>query len=498
VLRFERKQQRAFLFESLEDAMSSSSDLPKLPTRTEVLIVGAGPAGLALAASLSQLGVDHVLIDRNTSVQPGSKAAAVQPRTLEYLERIGVSDALIGAGVRSPGFSLHDREKTLLRATFAELDTPFPYVLLVSQQTTEEHLLHRLLELGGTVHRDHRFVGFSADFPGVSATIAGPDGVLHAISARYMVGCDGVRSAVRTAAGIGFPGAAHEQLFLIADVRLSAPAEDLVAQDTTFFLSGAGMLLFSPLAGEQYRLVSPAPPGLIEPTLSDAQRLLADRGPLSGQAGVTEVVRGSTYRVHERVAERFRQGPVLLVGDAAHTHSPAGAQGMNTGIQDAGNLAWKLHAVLTGTAGDELLDTYHAERHPVATEMVAFTALFAKLASVRDPVAARLRNGVLAAAASTPGATDWLATKLSELDVSYASGPGRSPRVGDRVPPSTVPGRDLRWTLAVPETEDLPRELPDLCVRQVPGLDEALLVRPDGYLFACGKPTELLDLFATN
>jgi 2-polyprenyl-6-methoxyphenol hydroxylase-like FAD-dependent oxidoreductase len=498
VLRFDRKQQRSFSFDALEDAMSSSSAVPQLPVRTEVLIVGAGPAGLTLAASLRQLGVDYVLVDRNRSVQPGSKAAAVQPRTLEYLERIGVSDKLVDAGVRSPGFSLHDREKTLLRAGFTDLDTPFPYVLLVSQQTTEEQLLCRLLELGGTVHRDHRFIGFSADFPGVSATIAGPDGVLRAISARYLVGCDGVRSVVRTAAGIGFPGQAHEQLFTIADVRLSAPGQELVAQDTTFFLSGAGMLLFSPLAGEQYRLVSPAPPGLTEPTLSDAQRLLTERGPLSGQAKVTEVVSASTYRVQERVAERFRQGPVLLVGDAAHTHSPAGAQGMNTGIQDAGNLAWKLHAVLTGTADDELLDSYHTERHPVAAEMVAFTALFAKMASVRDPVAARLRNGVLAAAASAPGATDWIATKLSELDVSYADGPCCGLRIGDRVPPTTVPGRDLRWTLAVPEGTDLPREQESLCVRQVSGLDTALLVRPDGYLFGDGKPSELLDHFPAN
>ncbi|TDW24364.1 FAD-dependent monooxygenase [Kribbella kalugense] len=475
--------------------MRSTSAVPELPASTEVLIVGAGPAGLTLAASLRQLGVDFVLIDRNTSVQPGSKAAAVQPRTLEYLERIGVSDTLVATGVRSPGFSLHDRERTLLRATFAELDTPFPYVSLVSQQTTEEHLLRRLLELGGTVHRDHRFIGFSTDFPGVSVTVAGPDGALQAISARYLVGCDGVRSAVRTAAGIGFPGQAHEQLFTIADVRLSAAGQELVAHDTTFFLSGAGMLLFSPLAGEQYRVVSPAPPGQTEPTPSDVQRLLTERGP---QATVTEVIRASTYRVQERVAEQFRNGPVLLVGDAAHTHSPAGAQGMNTGIQDAGNLAWKLHAVLTGAAGDELLDSYHAERHPVAAEMVAFTALFAKMASVRDPVAARLRNGVLAAAASAPGATDWIATKLSELDVSYANGPACGLRVGDRVPPTVVPGRDLRWTLAVPETEDLPQQRRNLGVRHVPDLDEALLVRPDGYLFACGKPTELLDHLPTS
>jgi 2-polyprenyl-6-methoxyphenol hydroxylase-like FAD-dependent oxidoreductase len=469
--------------------MTSSS---AVPGRTEVLIVGAGPAGLTLAASLRQLGVDHVLIDRATSVQPGSRAAAVQPRTLEYLDRIGVADALVKVGVRSPGFSLHDCEKTLLRASFTDLDTPFPYVLLVSQQTTEEHLLDRLLDLGGTVHRDHRFIGFTDDFPGVSATVAGPDGVLRAISARYLVGCDGVRSDVRSAAGIGFPGAAHEQRFTIADIRLSTDAQELIAQDTTFFLSGAGMLLVSPLADGQYRVVSPAPPGMGDPALQDVQRLLAERGPLSGRATVTEVVRASTYRVQERVAESFRKGPVFLAGDAAHTHSPAGAQGMNTGIQDAGNLAWKLHAVLKGAAGNDLLDSYHTERHPIAAAMVAFTATFAKLASVRDPLGARLRNDVLAAASGTLGVTEWIAAKLSELDVSYAHESGGHLRAGDRVSPTAVPGSDLHWTIATPDTQEIQGLPANVTVRHVPSLGTALLVRPDGYLAACGAPTELL------
>jgi 2-polyprenyl-6-methoxyphenol hydroxylase-like FAD-dependent oxidoreductase len=478
--------------------MAASSASPALPAKTDVLIVGAGPAGLALAASLCQLGVDHVLIDRNDTVQPGSKAAAIQPRALEYLDRIGVADRLIQAGDRGRGFRLHDRQQTLLRASYDNLDTPYPYVLLISQQATETLLLERLEELSGVVRRGHKFLAFAPDFPGVVATVAGPDGVLRAISARYLVGCDGVYSAVRTAAGIGFPGNAPEQLFAIADVRLNSGTDAAPKEDTTFFLAPAGMLLISPLAGGQHRIVGRAR-GPAAPTAADVERLLAERGPRTNDITVTEIVAASTYRIQERVAERFSDGPVFLVGDAAHTHSPAGGQGMNTGIQDAGNLAWKLQAVLTGLAPTALLDTYHHERHPIAAGLVAFTSQFAKLANLRDPAVGELRNRVLAAAAATSGVTEWITAKLAQLDLGYTQEPDRgSPRVGHRVSPTIVPPAGLRWTLALPGDggTSVPDEQGTLAVGHVPNLDTPLLVRPDGYLAAHGVPAvpaEVLD-----
>jgi 2-polyprenyl-6-methoxyphenol hydroxylase-like FAD-dependent oxidoreductase len=346
------------------------------------------------------------------------------------------------------------------------------------------------------VHRGHRFLGLTPDFPGVAATVARPDGVLRAISARYLVGCDGVYSTVRTAIGIGFPGNAPEQLFAIADVRLNSSSDAVPKEDTTFYLSPAGMLLVSPLAGGLHRIVGPAR-SPAAPTAAEVERLLAERGPRADGTRVTAVVSSSTYRVQERVAERFSEGPVFLVGDAAHTHSPAGGQGMNTGIQDAGNLAWKLHAVLTGLAPATLLDTYHHERHPIAAGLIAFTSQFAKLANLRDPADAELRNRVIAAAATAPGVTEWIATRLAQLDLSYTSEPDRGlPRVGARVSPNMVPATGLRWTLALPDRPRQHDEHGVLAVRHVPGLATSLLVRPDGYLAAHGvatAPEQVLD-----
>ncbi|MFE4963714.1 FAD-dependent monooxygenase [Streptomyces sp. NPDC056660] len=474
--------------------MPKSPTPTALPSRTDVLVSGAGPTGLTLAASLRRLGVDHVLIDRNAAVQPGSKAAAMQPCALEYLDRIGVGAGLVKEGTKGRGFRLHDRDRTLLRACYDRLDSPHPYMLLASQQTTEQHLVRRLEELGGAVHREHRLVGFTPDFPGVTATVAGPDGLLHAVYARYLVGCDGVHSTVRTAAGVGFPGDAPEQLFALADVRLKTGAGAAVSEDATFFLSEAGLLLLSPLADVLHRLVAPVPSGSPAPDADDVERLLATRGPADGAAGVDRVVAASTYRAQERVAEHFRAGAVFLAGDAAHTHSPAGAQGMNTGIQDAGNLAWKLHAVLTGIAPDALLDTYHRERRPVATRLVSLTSQFSRLAALTDPAGCRRRNALLVAAAATEEVTDWLATTLAQLDIAYTSEPDLGdPRPGTRVSPLLVPPDGLRWILALPgfgtprRDNSADRRGP-LTVRRVPDLPTTLLVRPDGYLAAAGAP----------
>ena len=464
-----------------------------LPVETDVLIVGAGPTGLALAVSLALLGVEHVLIDRDAGAHAGSRAVAVQPGTLEYLARLGIAEGLVADGVSGQGFRVQDGDRTLVWAPYQGLDTPFPFMLLVPQRVTEASLERRLADLRGAIHRRHQLISWQHAYRGVHATVAGPDGVLRAVHARYLVGCDGLHSTIRATAAIPYPGEDPSQLFALAGVRLTGDPNAFEADGPTLFLDERGWVFVAPLPGGLHRIVASVPADTPPLLAREIDALLATRaGERAGRWRVAQVAESATYRHHQRVAARFSEGPVFLAGDAAHTHSPIGGQGMNTGIQDAANLAWKLHEVIVAGAPDELLDTYHRERHPVATSLVASTGRITALATLADPAARRLRNEVLEAAA-TPNATDWLAARLSQLAVEYGEArPGPLPRVGQRVAPTLVPHRDLRWTLAVPAGAGV--QIDDQCgrlaVQAVEGLETTLLIRPDGYLAARGVPTD--------
>jgi FAD binding domain len=280
----------------------------------------------------------------------------------------------------------------------------------------------------------------------------------------------------------------------LADVRLQPGTVPEPLEDTTFFFSSDGMLLTSPLADGQHRVVASVPLGSKAPTAEETELLLATRGPRGGAPKVVEVITTSTYHVQERVAEKLSDGPIFLMGDAAHTHSPAGGQGMNTGIQDAGNLAWKLDAVLSGLAPEALLDTYQGERHPVASDLVAFTSQITGLATMRDPDLCQRRNDAIAAAAKAPGMTKWLAGRVSQLDVNYSAEPADgSYHVGQRTSPTLVPSAGLDWTLALPNSSTESTRggrIGNLSFQFVDGLETTLLIRPDEYLAAAGVSTD--------
>jgi 2-polyprenyl-6-methoxyphenol hydroxylase-like FAD-dependent oxidoreductase len=373
---------------------------------TDVLVVGAGPTGLTLAASLIARGVRTTVVDRQATMAHTSRAGAVNARTLEVLEDLDVTRRLVKEGVVAPQFTIRDRRRTLMRLDFGGLTTDYPYTLLVPQNITEKLLLDRLIELGGTVLRPKALTMIAQDADGVTATFDDGD----VIRARYAVGADGIHSVVREQAGIGFQGGAYEESFVLADVRMSG---DVPVGEVILFWATAGLTVVAPLPDGSYRIVAPVSDAPESPSVELIQQLLDTRGSGAGRMVVKDVIWGSRFRIHHRVADTYRAGRLLLSGDAAHVHSPAGGQGMNLGIQDAVALADALARVLAGEP-DSVLDDYSEARLPVARQVVEMTDRLTRLATL--PRAARpIRNAAIGMAGRIPAVQRALAMRLSGL-----------------------------------------------------------------------------------
>ncbi|MFC4123902.1 FAD-dependent oxidoreductase [Nocardia rhizosphaerae] len=375
--------------------------------QADVLIVGAGPVGLTAAVVLEQLGHDVVVVDKQAEGANTSRAAVLHPHTLEILEPYGVTAELVARGVHTPTFAIRDRDRLLMAVPFTGLPTRYPYTLMISQADTERFLLERLTRLGGKVDRPVTVTAISQDADGVRAELAEGE----PIRARYLLGADGMHSIVREQAGIGFTGGSYAESFVLADVRLSGgvPREEVI-----LYFSPAGLAVVAPLPDDRFRIVATVDQAPAEPDAAFVQALLDERGPLARPARVEEVVWGSRFRVHHRIADTFRRGRVLLTGDAAHVHSPAGGQGMNLGIEDAITAASTLSRVLGG-ADDGLLDEHAARRRETAQGVVAMASRLTDLATA--PAWARpVRNTVLGLAGRTSPARNRLALRLSGLD----------------------------------------------------------------------------------
>lgn len=355
----------------------------------DVLIVGAGPAGLATALGLAEAGVDFIIIDALGEAQNTSRAAVIHAATLESLAKLGVADRLIAQGIRTPNFRIRDRRAILLHSDFTRLRTSTPFALMIPQDETEAILIASLSERGHSVRRPVRLRAIEEVDDAITATCNSTDGEL-VITARYLVGADGEKGIVRTATGIGFPGESYGS-FLLADVRMDWP---ISSDEVSLFFSEAGTLVVAPMSGGRHRVVAQfadAPP---TPTAADVQDIIDQRGPQSG-ARVREVLWGSRFQVHHKLADRFRDGRILLAGDAAHVHSPAGGQGMNLGLRDAEALARALAAALR-SGDDKVLDSYALERRVAARKVLSMTHRLTRVATLSNPSLRRIRNAMIA------------------------------------------------------------------------------------------------------
>ncbi|OBK52071.1 FAD-dependent monooxygenase [Mycobacterium kubicae] len=373
---------------------------------TEVLVVGAGPTGLTLTTALLARGVDAVLVDKLPAGAGTSRAAAVNARTLEVLEDLDVSWRLVKNGLIAPRFSMRQRASTLIPIDFSALPTKYPYTLMISQADTEQILAQRLSEMGGQAIRPKTVTALTEHAHGVTATF--DDG--QTLTADYVVGADGMHSTVREHAGIGFAGGEFAESFALADVRVTgaAPREEVI-----LFYGRDGLTVLAPLPGGIYRIVAPAADAPREPTAEFAQHLLDTRGFGPGRTVVTELLWGSRFRIQHRVADRYRNGRLILAGDAAHVHSPAGGQGMNLGITDAIGLANALTDVLRGDS-EAALDAYGATQRARAQQVLTLTGRLTRISTLPRPLRP-IRNSALRVAAQIPAVRRQLAWRLSGL-----------------------------------------------------------------------------------
>jgi 2-polyprenyl-6-methoxyphenol hydroxylase-like FAD-dependent oxidoreductase len=493
----------------------------------QVLVVGAGPTGLVLAADLLARGISTRIIDKGDGVHLETRALAVHARALEALDYMGLADRLVDHGQMVRWFSFYTDGKRRVSLDLARNGTRFPFMLDIPQHQTEALLRARIAELGGVIEQGTELTALADEPAGVTATVRDADGQPRQITAGYLAGCDGAHSRVRRELGLPFRGHPYPQDWLLADVRLDwARPENEVH---VFFRAGGTPLICFPMREHRWRLVVPfagdRAPGA--PDLAEIQQLVDQRAPEPLVASDPTWL--ASFHCHRRSTNTYRRGHVLLAGDAVHIHTPAGGQGMNTGITDAHNLGWKLALVAAGRAPDQLLDTYGAEREPVAEQVLGLTHTLVRFGAMTHPVKRALRDAIIPAAFGAGPVHRRAVRRFTQVSVAYPAssltktGRGRGcgrPRPGQRVPDIEVltaegPSRlftvlrsghhvivvtraDPDSALANPALEPY-RDLvgvvtcgsPDTRAFRGTRTASVLLVRPDGYLAARARPDNL-------
>jgi len=496
----------------------------------DVLIVGAGPTGLMLANQLARWGIKPLIIDRHSGPAQQTRAMAVQARTMEIYAKMGLVDQALSRGAIAGAADMWANGRWTARVPLGDIGrdlSPYPYVLMLGQDENERMLGAALADRGVAIQWNTELVALDQPPDLVEATLKQPDGSLRKVRTKWLAGCDGSRSPVREMSGIGFPGAPYAQTFFVADTEATG---SMKPGELNVYLWKDGFHLFFPMKGkDRWRVI-----GILPKRLRGKENLTFDElvPSIQGEAGSDLAFRRcdwfSTYHIHHRAAERFRDRRCFLLGDAAHVHSPAGAQGMNTGLQDAYNLGWKLALVAQGRAAPALLDTYEQERIPVAKRLLETTDQAFQFIVSEGFLGAVFRTKLIARVAAVAmrfeAVRRFAFRTISQLAIAYpqsalsqtlAGLPEHAPKAGDR-----FPWLQLK-TGAEGGARDLYREMDDtrfqlllfglpsagqglagglVNVHEIPldadnkaalaraGLGAACfyLVRPDGYIGLCG------------
>ncbi len=497
-------------------------------SRVDVLVAGAGPTGLVLALWLARQGVGVRIVDKTAGPGTTSRAVVVHARTLELYRQLGLADEVVKAGTPNPGINLWVRGKRRAHIEFGDAGaglTPYPFILVFPQDRHEKLLIEHLRDLGVEVERNTELLDFEQREDHVLVHLRGPGG-LQSVEASWLAGCDGARSPVRHQLHADFEGGTYDQLFYVADVLAGgeqADGEIHLSLDDADFLA-----LFSYTDDGQARLIGSIREDRVDPNRPLTFDDVSERAMRGLGLEVERVNWFSTYKVHHRLTGRFRHGRVFLLGDAAHIHSPAGGQGMNTGIGDAINLAWKLKAVVRGDAPDSLLDSYDAERTALARTLVETTDRVFTFVSAEGGFANFVRTRIaplfVSAAYSVDAVREFMFRVVSQCMLNYhgsplsAAGAGKV-RGGDRLPwaagaalDNFAPLGTIDWAVHVYGApcdamqawchgSGLHLRVCDFeRAHEHAGLarDAAYLVRPDGYVAmaqADGRPEALQKYF---
>jgi 2-polyprenyl-6-methoxyphenol hydroxylase-like FAD-dependent oxidoreductase len=387
---------------------------------TDILIVGAGPTGLTLANELARHGIRFRIIDSSSTTSKTTKALGVMSRTLELFEKTGVSDELVTKGLPTPVFNVVQQERQLLKLDFDKYcDSPFPMVLMVPQNITEEVLYANLKNHGHDIEWETSLLDFAEIEEGCQATVRKDGDKEETIIAKYIVGCDGAHSVVRHKLGLEFEGTTIDQLFALADIKLDW---ELPYDQSYAFVNKGEFIAFFPMKDGRHRILLTAKENSEQDvTIDEIQDFIYKVGP--GNTSISDPSWTSRFHVNQRKVKEPRKGRIFLAGDAAHIHSPVGAQGMNTGIQDAFNLAWKLALVLQNHSPLDLLNSYAEERVPVWNELLAGTERVTRMLLNENQLFNHFRKRVAPMITSKKPVRQRLIGALSEIGIHYRHSP---------------------------------------------------------------------------